>query len=172
MKRSEIRGNRRRFDHAPGLHFVPSGLRKNERKTKSRKRNADRRNWYSAVAYGDGRAWIARRTPIGVTPRCSSQGVFHRKGTQPQARLPGTRRDTFCVSFERALPALAACPSPAKAPRAPIVVPERWCPKPPERGLQARPRGHTRPCDPGMPSRPRSTERGSNRRNCMSDYRQ
>jgi hypothetical protein len=27
-----------------------------------------------------GRAWIARRTSIGVPPRFSSQGVFHRKG--------------------------------------------------------------------------------------------
>ena len=122
MKRSEIRGNRRRFDHAPGLHFVPSGLRKNERKAKSRKQNADRRNWYSAVASAtaappDGEAHIYRRSTAVLVPRSLSS-----QGTQPQARLPGTRRDTFCASFERALPA-PACPSPAKAPRAPVVVP-------------------------------------------------
>jgi hypothetical protein len=29
---------------------------------------------------GHGRAWIARRTSIGVPPRFSPQGVFHRKG--------------------------------------------------------------------------------------------
>jgi len=121
MKRSEIRGNRRRFDHAPGLHFVPSGLRKNERKAKSRKQNADRRNWYSAVASAtaappDGEAHIYRRSTAVLVPRSLSS-----QGTKPQARLPGTRRDTFCASFERALPA-PACPSPAKAPRAPV-----WC---------------------------------------------
>ena len=124
MKRSEIRGNRRRFDHAPGLHFVPSGLRKNERKAKSRKQNADRRNWYSAVASAtaappDGEAHIYRRSTAVLVPRSLSS-----QGTQPQARLPGTRRDTFCASFERALPA-PACPSPAIAPRAPVIVPER-----------------------------------------------
>src|SRR5262249_30659602 len=44
-------------------------------------------------------------------------------GTQHQARLPGTRRDTFCVSVERALPTPAR-PSPAIAPRAPSYSPE------------------------------------------------
>src|SRR6516225_12306829 len=64
-------------------------------------------------------AHIYRRSTTVIVPRSLSS-----QGTQPQARLPGTRRDTFCASFERALPA-PACPSPAKAPRAPVVVPER-----------------------------------------------
>src|SRR5579859_3527681 len=61
-------------------------------------------------------AHIYRRSTTVLAPRSLSS-----QGTQPQARLPGTWRDTFCVSFERALPA-PACPSPATAPRALVIV--------------------------------------------------
>src|SRR6201987_1482104 len=76
---------------------------------------------YSAVPDGRGRAWVARRTSIGVPPRLSSQGVFHRKGLSTRLLLPGTWR-----------PGLA-CPSGGRYPllpvpvqrghRAPVVVP-------------------------------------------------
>src|SRR6516225_2306917 len=66
-----------------------------ERTKEIRRRNADRRNEYSAVANGHGRTWSARRTSIGVPPRFSSQGVFHRKGLSTSLLLPGTWRDTF-----------------------------------------------------------------------------
>jgi hypothetical protein len=51
-----------------------------ERKKKYRRGNADRRNAYSAVPDGHGRASNVRRTTVGVPPRFSSQRVFHRKG--------------------------------------------------------------------------------------------
>jgi hypothetical protein len=57
---------RTRSGSLPGFRCAPPGLR---RKRKNRKRNADRRNAYSAVPYGHGRAWSARRTSIGVPPR-------------------------------------------------------------------------------------------------------
>src|SRR5262249_29525797 len=63
-----------------------------------------------------------KRTSIGVPPRFPSQGVFHRKGLSTRLLLPGTRRDTFCASFERAFPA-PACPSPANFHRGLVVVP-------------------------------------------------
>jgi hypothetical protein len=44
------------------------------------------------------------------------------QGTQPQAMFPGTRRTGLAHSVGRALPA-PICPSPAIAPRAPVIVP-------------------------------------------------
>ena len=52
---------------------------KNGRTKKIRRRNADRRKaLLPCVRHG--RAWSARRTTVGVPPRFSPQGVFHRKG--------------------------------------------------------------------------------------------
>jgi hypothetical protein len=48
---------------------------------------------------GHGRAWIARRTSIGVPPRFSSQGVFHRKGLSLGPGFLGRGGDTFCASL-------------------------------------------------------------------------
>jgi hypothetical protein len=83
--------------------------KENERK-KYRRRNADRRNPYSAVPYGHGRASNVRRTSIGVPPRFSPQGVFHRKGLSTRLLLPGTWR-----------PGLA-CPSSGRYPPLPVPV--------------------------------------------------
>src|SRR5215472_802514 len=48
---------------------------------------------------GHGRAWIARRTSIGVPPRFSPQGVFHRKGRSLRPGFLGRGGDTFCASL-------------------------------------------------------------------------
>src|SRR5215469_10860994 len=64
-------------------------MTKEERKC--RRRNADRRNRYSAARL-DRQAHIYRRSTAVLAPRSLSS-----QGTQPQARLPGTWRDTFCV---------------------------------------------------------------------------
>src|SRR6516164_6165734 len=61
-----------------------------------------------------------RRTSIGVPPRFSSQGVFHRKGLSTRLSLPGTWRPVW-LSVERALPA-PTCPSPANFHRGLVVV--------------------------------------------------
>jgi len=115
-----------------------------ERTKEIRRRNADRRNEYSAVANGHGRARSARRTSIGVPPRFSSQGVFHRKGLSTRLSLPGTWRPVW-LAVERALPA-PTCPSPANA-VAPRLMPKCR----PGAGCKAA-RGHrTRPREPGMP---------------------
>jgi hypothetical protein len=76
MKRSEIRGRRCRFDLAPGLRYAPPGLPKRKKSEAKRRQTQGS----SAVPYGHGRASNVRRTSIGVPPRFSSQGVFHRKG--------------------------------------------------------------------------------------------
>src|SRR5690242_1840342 len=62
-----------------------------------------------------------RRTSIGVPPRFSPQGVFHRKGLSLRPGFLGRGGTRFAHPFERALPA-PACPSPAKAPRTLVVV--------------------------------------------------
>src|SRR5689334_12115153 len=72
---------------------------------------------------GHGRAWIARRTSIGVPPRFSPQGVFHRKGRSLRPGFLGRG-----LSVERVLPA-PACPTVQRAPRAPVVVPRGLMPK-------------------------------------------
>src|SRR5262245_56804376 len=92
------------------------------RTKKIRRRNADRRKALLPCRRARPRLKSVRRTSIGVPPRFPSQGVFHRKGLSTRLLLPGTRRDTFCASFERALPT-PACPSPANFHRAPVVVP-------------------------------------------------
>jgi hypothetical protein len=66
---------------------------------------------------GHGRAWIARRTSIGVPPRFSPQGIFHRKGRSLRPGFLGRG-----LSVERALPA-PACPVVQRAPRTPVLVP-------------------------------------------------
>ena len=119
-----------------------------ERTKEIRRRNADRRNEYSAVANGHGRARSARRTSIGVPPRFSSQGVFHRKGLSTRLSLPGTWRPVW-LSVERALPA-PTCPSPANA------VDARM---PPGSGLQSRARAPHSPARAGIASRPRPNHR-------------
>src|SRR5579859_4286575 len=95
--------------------------RERTKERKCRKRNADRRKSHSAGPYGPGRAWSARRTSIGVPPRFSPQGVFHRKGLSLRPGFLGRGGTRFAYPFERALPA-PAYPSPATAPRAPVVV--------------------------------------------------
>jgi hypothetical protein len=105
---SEIRGRRCRFDLAPGFRYAPPGLRNKGKKI--RRRNADRRKASSAVPYGHGRTSNVRRTSIGVPPRLSSQGVFHRKGLSTRLLLPGTWR-----------PGLA-CPSSGRYPPLPVPV--------------------------------------------------
>jgi hypothetical protein len=103
---------------------------------------------------------IARRTSIGVPPRFSSQGVFHRKGLSTRLMLPGTRRKSCGPSVGRALPA-PTCPSPARlsqpSPSARRLMPECR----PGAGCKSA-RGHRpRPCDPTMPAGPlRFTGRG------------
>ena len=87
---------------------------RNEReRTNEEMSEAKRRRTQSVLCrgVGHGRAWIARRTSIGVPPRFSSQGVFHRKGLSLRPGFLGRG-----LSFERALPA-PACPSPASSSR-------------------------------------------------------
>src|ERR1044071_910784 len=80
---------------------------------------------YSAVPTGSaaplsGEAHIYRRSTAVLVPRSLSSARDSASG-QASWDAAGTR---FAHPFERALPALA-CPSPATAPRAPVVVPER-----------------------------------------------
>jgi hypothetical protein len=70
---------------------VPTFWSPQAKKEKYRRRNADRRNAYSAVPYGHGRASNVRRTTVGVPPRFSPPRSLSSQGTQPQAMLPGTR---------------------------------------------------------------------------------
>jgi hypothetical protein len=81
-------------------------------RTKEKNSEAKRRQTQgsSTVPHGHGRAWIARRTSIGVPPRLSSQGVFHRRGLSTRLLLPGTWR-----------PGLA-CPSGGRYPPLPVPV--------------------------------------------------
>src|SRR5215467_1599690 len=79
----------------------------------------------------DGEAHIYRRSTAVLAPRSLPS-----QGTQPQARLPGTWRDTFCVSFERALPAPCLMPKAARA----------WVASPPAGTALAR---ATKECLPG-----------------------
>ena len=70
--------------------------------------------------------WLAATAApgsIGVPPRFSPQGVFHRKGLSLRPGFLGRGGTRFAYPFERALPT-PACPSPVKAPRAPVIVPE------------------------------------------------
>jgi hypothetical protein len=116
MKRSEIRDNRSRFISLPG--FAP--LHPGYQKRKNRKQNADRRNQYSAGPDGPSRASHARRTSIGVPPRFSSRGVFHRKGlsTKPGFLGRGGQWSVLCAGVTR-----PACPEVQRAPRTPVIVP-------------------------------------------------
>src|SRR5436190_16714625 len=79
-------------------------------KEKIRKRNADRRNWYSAVASATAAPWIAkahiyRRSTAASRPE---ESFIARDSASGQASwdVAGTR---FAHPFERALPA-PACP--------------------------------------------------------------
>jgi hypothetical protein len=80
---------------------------------------------YSAVATATAAPWIAkahiyRRSTAVLVPRSLSSARDSASG-QVSWDAAGTR---FAHPFERALPA-PAYPSPATAPRAPVVVPER-----------------------------------------------
>src|SRR5262249_56237384 len=92
--------------------------RTNERKSEAKRRQTQ---GSSAVASAtaaplSGEAHIYRRSTAVLAPRSLSS-----QGTQPQARLPGTWRDTFFVSFSRALPAPASpLLPPAPPPPAPL----------------------------------------------------
>ena len=66
------------------------------------------------------KAHIYRRSTAVLVPRSLSSARDSAPG-QASCDVAGTR---FAHPFERALPA-PACPSPAIAPRAPVVVPER-----------------------------------------------
>src|SRR5215831_15115506 len=81
---------------------------KNEKDSEAKRRQTQ---GSSAVSDGPGRASNVRRTSIGVPPRFSSQGVFHRKGLSTRLLLPGTWRPGCGLAVERALPA-PTCPSP------------------------------------------------------------
>jgi hypothetical protein len=86
-------------------------------KERIRRRNADRRNGDYAVPFGHGRAPYEGRTTVGVPPRLSPKGLSS-SSTQLQARLPGTWPPLLGGCY----PA-PADPSPAIAPRAPVIVP-------------------------------------------------
>ena len=58
MKRSEIRGCRRRCDLAPGFRYAPPGLRKKKKISEAKRRQTQ---LVFSRAFGPGRAWIARR---------------------------------------------------------------------------------------------------------------
>src|SRR6516162_6206836 len=94
----------------PGLR--PAMTKGNERKRFGGETPTDAMSilpWLTATAAPAS----GRRTSIGVPPRFSSQGVFHRKGLSTRLSLPGTWRPVW-LSVERALPA-PTCPSPANA---------------------------------------------------------
>src|SRR5437764_569717 len=83
-----------------------------ERKKKIRKRNADRRNWYSAVASATAAPWIAkahiyRRSTAASRPK---ESFIARDSASGQASWDVA---DINLPFERALPA-PACPSPAR----------------------------------------------------------
>jgi hypothetical protein len=98
------------------------------KKEKYRRRNADRRKASSAVPYGHGRASIVRRTSIGVPPRFSSQGVFHRKGLSLRPCFLGRDEQVWPVPSSGCYPPRSV-PSPATAPCALVVVPGGVMPK-------------------------------------------
>src|SRR5215470_2304372 len=105
--------------------FAPlRGARNDERnERKCRRRNADRRKALLPWHRPRPRPSTERRTSIGVPPRFSPQGVFHRKGLSLRPGFLGRGETRIAYPFERALPTPAS-PSPAKAPRAPVIVPE------------------------------------------------
>jgi hypothetical protein len=95
---------------------------KNERKRrKNRKQNADRRNGVFAGSIGPGRACkrqahIYRRSTAVLSPK---ESFIARDAASGHASWDVV---DSALSFERALPA-PACPSPANAPRTPVIVP-------------------------------------------------
>jgi hypothetical protein len=75
----------------------------------------------SAVASATAAPASGRRTSIGVPPRFSSQGVFHRKGLSTRLLLPGTWRPGLACPSSGRYPLL---PVPVqRGHRAPVVVP-------------------------------------------------
>jgi hypothetical protein len=82
-----------------------------ERKKRIRKRNADRRNWYSAVASATAAPWIAKAHIYRRSTAASRQRDSRRLRLSFWPwDVAGTR---FAHPFERALPA-PACPNPAR----------------------------------------------------------
>ena len=126
----------------PGLR--PAMTKGNERKRFGGETPTDAMNilpWLTATAA----TASTRRTSIGVPPRFSSQGVFHRKGLSTRLYLPGTWRPV-------------GWPSSGRYP--PLPVPVQRTQSRPGRSAEGlmpecRPkaaRGHrTRPREPGMP---------------------
>jgi hypothetical protein len=106
------------------LHGCPGQARAwRTGKKKIRRRNADRRKaLVPRRRRARPRLSAERRTSIGVPPRFSSQGIFHRKGLSLGPGFLGRGGDTFCVSLRAALPA-PACPAVQRAPCTPVVVP-------------------------------------------------
>jgi hypothetical protein len=107
MERSGIRDNRCRFDVAPGLHFVPSGLRKK----KIGSRTPTEAKSSSAVPERarprlEREAHIYRRSTAVLAPRSVSS-----QGAQPQARLPGTWRPVVCSLSGFPRPCLSLSPA-------------------------------------------------------------
>jgi hypothetical protein len=102
-------------------HFGNDEWKKRDERTK--KSEAERRQRLSRLLprhSGPGRAPNARRTSIGVPPRFSPQGVFHRKGlsTKPGFLGRGGQWSVLCAGVTR-----PACPEVQRAPRTPVIVP-------------------------------------------------
>ena len=121
MERSAIRGRRCSLYAAPGFHFVPSGLRKKERKKEAERRNALGTNL---------------RTFRGAAlPPFWGQLAFRRsttalaRGSVSSQRLSSGQAsgDAVCAGVTR----LRLSQS-SDAPRMPVIVPAGMIPKPPE----------------------------------------
>jgi hypothetical protein len=118
-----------------------------ERKSEAKRRQTQ---WGLCRAAGPGRAPIGVRTSVGVPPRFSPQGVFHRKELSLRPGFLGRG-----LSVERVLPA-PACPlSPARTAH-PGHSAEGLMPKAARERVASPPAGTaTSPRDPALPAGPR-----------------
>jgi len=92
-----------------------------------------------------------RRTSIGVPPRFSSQGAFHRKGPSTRLLLPGTRPNRFCLSVWAGVTRPLPVPV-QRGHRGLVVVPGGDHPMPSGSGLQVRARAPHSPARSGNAS--------------------
>ena len=102
---------------------MTNGTNGQERKQMSEAKRRQRQLSHSAGPYGPRpRPSTERRTSIGVPPRFSPQGVFHRKGLSLRPGFLGRGGTRFAYPLSGRYP-------PRPATRAPVIVPRGLMPK-------------------------------------------